>query len=73
MKGLDHLNGYSRQVTVQQDCIELAYHLNGYYNRIDEAALAKWATPFAGLPPRPMHISAKEYYSLPGFPFYSFE
>ena len=31
----------------------------------DEAALADWATPIAGLNVRPTHISAKEYYSLP--------
>lgn len=31
----------------------------------DEAALAEWATPVAGLNLRPAHISAKEYYSLP--------
>jgi hypothetical protein len=30
----------------------------------DEAALADWATPIAGLNVRPTHISAKEYYSL---------
>lgn len=30
----------------------------------DEAALADWATPVAGLNERPTHISAKEYYSL---------
>jgi hypothetical protein len=30
----------------------------------DEAALADWATPLAGLNRRPTHISAKEYYSL---------
>src|SRR5436190_4883567 len=30
----------------------------------DEAALADWATPLAGLNVRPAHISAKEYYSL---------
>lgn len=30
----------------------------------DEAALADWATPVAGLNLRPTHISAKEYYSL---------
>ncbi len=30
----------------------------------DEAALAEWATPVAGLNVRPTHISAKEYYSL---------
>jgi hypothetical protein len=30
----------------------------------DEAALANWATPVAGLNVRPTHISAKEYYSL---------
>jgi hypothetical protein len=30
----------------------------------DEAALADWATPLAGLDVRPTHISAKEYYSL---------
>src|SRR5260370_42617535 len=31
---------------------------------LDEAALADWATPLAGLNVRPTHISAKEYYSL---------
>lgn len=31
----------------------------------DEAALAEWATPVAGLNLRPTHISPKEYYSLP--------
>src|ERR1044072_3350223 len=31
----------------------------------DDAALADWATPVAGLNVRPTHISAKEYYSLP--------
>lgn len=31
----------------------------------DEAALAEWATPVAGLNVRPTHITAKEYYSLP--------
>src|SRR5258708_21096710 len=31
----------------------------------DEAALADWATPVAGLNVRPTHISAKEYYSFP--------
>jgi hypothetical protein len=30
----------------------------------DDAALADWATPVAGLNARPRHISAKEYYSL---------
>ncbi len=30
----------------------------------DEAALADWATPVAGLNVRPTHISTKEYYSL---------
>src|SRR5260370_26995143 len=30
----------------------------------DEAALADWGTPVAGLNVRPTHISAKEYYSL---------
>lgn len=30
----------------------------------DEAALAEWATPLAGLNARPTHISSKEYYSL---------
>ena len=30
----------------------------------DEAALADWATPLAGLNLRPTHISAKDYYSL---------
>src|SRR5215510_13678538 len=31
----------------------------------DEAALAEWATPVAGLTVRPTHISAKEYYAMP--------
>jgi hypothetical protein len=31
----------------------------------DEAALAEWATPLAGLNQRPTHMSAKEYYDLP--------
>jgi hypothetical protein len=31
----------------------------------DEAALADWATPVAGLNVRPTHISTKEYYSIP--------
>ena len=31
----------------------------------DEAALADWATPVAGLNVRPAHMSAREYYSLP--------
>jgi len=30
----------------------------------DEAALADWATPLAGLKARPTHISSAEYYSL---------
>ena len=30
----------------------------------DEAALADWATPLAGVNLRPAHISAKDYYSL---------
>ena len=30
----------------------------------DEASLADWATPVAGLNVRPTHISAKDYYSL---------
>src|SRR6185295_18166750 len=30
----------------------------------DEAALADWPTPVAGLNVRPTHISAKDYYSL---------
>src|SRR6266581_6515251 len=30
----------------------------------DDAELADWATPVAGLNVRPTHISAKEYYSL---------
>lgn len=30
----------------------------------DEAALADWATPIAGLNVRPTHISAKQYYAL---------
>ena len=31
----------------------------------DDAALADWATPIAGINVRPTHISAAEYYSLP--------
>jgi len=31
----------------------------------DEAALADWPTPVAGLNIRPTHISGKDYYSLP--------
>ncbi len=31
----------------------------------DEAALAEWVTPIAGLNVRPAHISAREYYSIP--------
>ena len=31
----------------------------------DDAALAEWATPVAGLNVRPTHISSKEYYSVP--------
>ncbi|MBO0726617.1 MAG: hypothetical protein J2P52_13525 [Blastocatellia bacterium] len=31
----------------------------------DEAALAEWVTPVAGLNTRPTHISAKEYYAMP--------
>ena len=31
----------------------------------DEAALAEWATPVAGLNVRPTHISSSEYYSAP--------
>jgi hypothetical protein len=31
----------------------------------DDAALADWATPVAGLNVRPTHISEKDYYSLP--------
>src|SRR4051812_41269593 len=31
----------------------------------DEAELAEWATPVAGLNVRPGHISSAEYYSLP--------
>ena len=31
----------------------------------DEAELAEWATPVAGLNVRPSHISSAEYYSLP--------
>src|SRR5690242_2929518 len=30
----------------------------------DDAALAEWATPVAGLNVRPTHISSKEYYTL---------
>ena len=31
----------------------------------DEAALAEWATPLAGLNRRPTHISAEQYYAMP--------
>jgi len=31
----------------------------------DEAALAEWATPVAGLNVRPAHVTAAEYYALP--------
>jgi len=31
----------------------------------DEAALANWATPVAGLNQRPTHMSAKDYYAWP--------
>jgi len=31
----------------------------------DEAALADWATPVAGLNVRPTHMTAKEFYALP--------
>ena len=31
----------------------------------DEAALADWVTPVAGLNVRPTHISEREYYSMP--------
>ncbi len=31
----------------------------------DDAALADWVTPLAGLNVRPTHISSKEYYPLP--------
>jgi hypothetical protein len=31
----------------------------------DEAALAEWATPLAGLDARPAHLSPAEYYALP--------
>ena len=31
----------------------------------DEAALAEWATPVAGLNVRPGHLSEKDYYALP--------
>src|SRR5215467_11697470 len=52
-----------------------AYKTNPHYEEIvsavaevsktwDEAALAEWATPVAGLNMRPTHISAKEYYSM---------
>ena len=33
----------------------------------DEAALADWVTPLAGLNLRPTHISEKEYYSMPEY------
>jgi hypothetical protein len=38
----------------------------------DEAALADWVTPVAGLNVRPTHISAKEYYSMPEYNFRSY-
>jgi hypothetical protein len=31
----------------------------------DDAALADWATPVAGLNVRPAHFAAAEYYSVP--------
>ena len=31
----------------------------------EEAGLAEWATPIAGLNVRPTHISAKDFYSMP--------
>ncbi len=31
----------------------------------DEASLADWATPLAGLNARPTHMTAAEYYALP--------
>ena len=31
----------------------------------DDAALADWATPVAGLNVRPTHMTAQEYYALP--------
>jgi hypothetical protein len=42
----------------------------------DEAALADWATPVAGLNVRPTHLSSSQYYSLPlenlrSFPVYA--
>ena len=33
----------------------------------DEAALADWVTPLAGLNLRPTHIPEKEYYSMPEY------
>jgi hypothetical protein len=33
----------------------------------DDAALADWLTPLAGLNLRPTHMSAKEYYSMPEY------
>jgi hypothetical protein len=33
----------------------------------DEAALADWVTPLAGLNVRPTHMSEKEYYSMPEY------
>ena len=33
----------------------------------DEAALADWVTPLAGLNARPTHMSAKEYYEMPEY------
>ena len=38
----------------------------------DEAALADWATPVAGLNVRPTHISSREYYSVPEYSLRSY-
>jgi len=38
----------------------------------DESALANWVTPVAGLNVRPMHISSREYYSVPEYSLRSY-
>ena len=38
----------------------------------DEAALADWVTPVAGLNVRPTHIPAKDYYSMPEYNYRSY-
>jgi hypothetical protein len=38
----------------------------------DESALANWVTPVAGLNVRPMHISGREYYSVPEYSLRSY-